>query len=152
MGSGTRSYMRKGFLIYEEVRKYLVIYEPERPFMHFTDCCWFLISCVIELYRKWEGGGGGLKPMWPMCESDGGVRWQCGRQILLGRKVFLSHCQATPPTQSHIGWRQAGKEMCTQRDPGQHCQPVLPDLCKPSQLALPLALLVWWGIEGTRPS
>jgi hypothetical protein len=27
MGSGTRSYMRKGFLIYEEVRKYLVIYE-----------------------------------------------------------------------------------------------------------------------------
>jgi hypothetical protein len=29
-------------------------YEPEPPFMHVTDCCWFLISGVIELYR---GGG-----------------------------------------------------------------------------------------------
>jgi hypothetical protein len=26
-GSGAKSYMRKGFLIYEEMRKYLVIYE-----------------------------------------------------------------------------------------------------------------------------
>jgi hypothetical protein len=27
MGAGAKSYMRKGFLIYEEMRKYLVIYE-----------------------------------------------------------------------------------------------------------------------------
>jgi hypothetical protein len=27
MGSGDKPYMRKGFLIYEEMRKYLVIYE-----------------------------------------------------------------------------------------------------------------------------
>ncbi len=27
MGSGANSYRRKGFLIYEEMRKYLVIYE-----------------------------------------------------------------------------------------------------------------------------
>jgi hypothetical protein len=27
MGSGTKSYMRKGLLIYEEMRKYLTIYE-----------------------------------------------------------------------------------------------------------------------------
>ncbi len=27
MGSGAKSYMRKGFLIYEEMRKYLVKYE-----------------------------------------------------------------------------------------------------------------------------
>jgi hypothetical protein len=27
MGSGAKSYMRKGFLIYEEIRKYLIIYE-----------------------------------------------------------------------------------------------------------------------------
>ncbi len=27
MGSGAKSYMRKGFLIYEEMHKYLVIYE-----------------------------------------------------------------------------------------------------------------------------
>ncbi len=27
MGSGARSYMRKGFLIYEEMGKYLTIYE-----------------------------------------------------------------------------------------------------------------------------
>jgi hypothetical protein len=24
-----------------------------------------------------------------MCECDGGVGWQCGMKILLGRKVFL---------------------------------------------------------------
>jgi hypothetical protein len=29
MGSVAKSYMRKGFLIYEEMRKYLVIYEVE---------------------------------------------------------------------------------------------------------------------------
>jgi hypothetical protein len=27
MGSGAKSYMRQGFLIYEEMRKYLVMYE-----------------------------------------------------------------------------------------------------------------------------
>jgi hypothetical protein len=27
MGSGAKSYMRKGFLTYEEMRKYLTIYE-----------------------------------------------------------------------------------------------------------------------------
>ncbi len=27
MGSGAKSYMRKGFLIYEEMRKFLPIYE-----------------------------------------------------------------------------------------------------------------------------
>ncbi len=27
MGAGAKSYMRKGFLIYEEMRKYLVIHE-----------------------------------------------------------------------------------------------------------------------------
>ncbi len=27
----------------------LVFYEPEPPFMHVTDCCWYLISCVTEL-------------------------------------------------------------------------------------------------------
>jgi hypothetical protein len=27
MGSGAKSYIRKGFLIYEEMRKYLTIYE-----------------------------------------------------------------------------------------------------------------------------
>ncbi len=27
MGSGSKSYMRKGFLIYEEMSKYLTIYE-----------------------------------------------------------------------------------------------------------------------------
>jgi hypothetical protein len=27
MGSGSKSYMRKGFLIYEEMRKYFIIYE-----------------------------------------------------------------------------------------------------------------------------
>jgi hypothetical protein len=27
MGSGAKSYMRKGFLIYEEMRKYFTIYE-----------------------------------------------------------------------------------------------------------------------------
>ncbi len=31
MGSVAKSYMRKGFLIYEEMRKYLVIYSMKRP-------------------------------------------------------------------------------------------------------------------------
>ncbi len=30
MGAAAKSYMRKGFLIYEEMRKYLVIYEGGR--------------------------------------------------------------------------------------------------------------------------
>jgi hypothetical protein len=29
MGSGVKSYMRKGFLIYEEMHKYFTIYEEE---------------------------------------------------------------------------------------------------------------------------
>ncbi len=29
MGSGAKSYMRKGFLVYEEMRKYFTIYEEE---------------------------------------------------------------------------------------------------------------------------
>jgi hypothetical protein len=29
MGSVAKPYMRKGFLIYEEMRKYLIIYEEE---------------------------------------------------------------------------------------------------------------------------
>ncbi len=31
MGLVAKSYMRKGFLIYEEMRKYLTIFEYERP-------------------------------------------------------------------------------------------------------------------------
>jgi hypothetical protein len=31
MGSAAKSYMRKGFLIYEEMRKYLTIYSMRRP-------------------------------------------------------------------------------------------------------------------------
>ncbi len=40
---------------------YMYVYEPEPPFMHVTDFCWFLISFMIELYRKWGGGGVGLR-------------------------------------------------------------------------------------------
>jgi hypothetical protein len=31
MGSGAKSYMRKGFLIYEEMRKFFTIYCMRRP-------------------------------------------------------------------------------------------------------------------------
>ncbi len=41
--------------------------------------------------------GGGVEWLKPMCEGDRGVGWQCGKKILLGRKVFLPHCQHTPP-------------------------------------------------------
>jgi hypothetical protein len=34
MGAVAKSYMRKGFLIYEEMRKYLVIYEYEEAVSH----------------------------------------------------------------------------------------------------------------------
>jgi hypothetical protein len=32
MGSGAKSYMRKDFLIYEELRKYFTIYEEADPY------------------------------------------------------------------------------------------------------------------------
>ncbi len=34
-GTVAKSYMRKGFLIYEEIRKYLAIYEDWRPIVIF---------------------------------------------------------------------------------------------------------------------
>jgi len=34
MGAVAKSYLRKGFLIYEEMRKNLVIYEDEEAFSH----------------------------------------------------------------------------------------------------------------------
>jgi hypothetical protein len=34
MGAVAKSYMRKGFLIYEEMRKYLVVYEIEEAVSH----------------------------------------------------------------------------------------------------------------------
>ncbi len=34
MGAVAKSYMRKGFLIYEKMRKYLTIYEDEEAFSH----------------------------------------------------------------------------------------------------------------------
>jgi hypothetical protein len=33
-GSGAKSYMRKGFLIYEEMRQYLVIYDDANAISH----------------------------------------------------------------------------------------------------------------------
>jgi hypothetical protein len=38
MGAVAKSYMRKGFLIYEEIRKNLVIYEDEEAFSHIWLC------------------------------------------------------------------------------------------------------------------
>ncbi len=47
----------------------------------------------LEGENKRGEGVDGLKPM---CECDGGgVGWQCGKKILMGRKVFLPHCQRT---------------------------------------------------------
>ncbi len=34
MGSGAKSYMRKGFLIYEEMRTFFPIYEDEEAVSH----------------------------------------------------------------------------------------------------------------------
>jgi hypothetical protein len=34
----------------------------------------------------------GVEGLKPICECDGGVGWQCCKKILLGRKVFLPHC------------------------------------------------------------
>jgi hypothetical protein len=38
MGSVAKSYMRKGFLIYEEMRKYLLIYEEADSHMWLGNC------------------------------------------------------------------------------------------------------------------
>ncbi len=65
MGSGAESYMRKGFLIYEKMRKYLVIQYMRRPLVIMTllpsrfSCIWgklcFLFyqcvhSCLAKFY------------------------------------------------------------------------------------------------------
>ncbi len=77
MGSVAKSYMRKGFLIYEKMRKYLTIYEEaifdfatdscgiytrkilfyvtDGNIMYLTDACRFLISCVIQHYAPVVG-------------------------------------------------------------------------------------------------
>jgi hypothetical protein len=47
MRSGAKSYMKKGFLIYEEVRKYLAIYEEaisHKTYVFATGLLNFLIS------------------------------------------------------------------------------------------------------------
>jgi hypothetical protein len=69
MGSGAKSYMRKGFLIYAEMRKYLVIYEEavshnrlgsssilelliyEENFVFFFYQCILHTLCFSEHYR-----------------------------------------------------------------------------------------------------
>ncbi len=60
MGLGTKSYMRKGFLIYEEMRKYFIIYEEAvshtwlctRSLMHFIiyeeNFIFFFYQCMEE--------------------------------------------------------------------------------------------------------
>jgi hypothetical protein len=64
MGSGAKSYMRMGFLIYEEKRKYLTIYEEAvihkrlctRSYMNFLiyeENLYFLFyQCMVWLYRQ----------------------------------------------------------------------------------------------------
>jgi hypothetical protein len=56
----------------------------------------YTAPCILFWMRAYPllgqvGRGWGLKS------------WQCGMKILLGRKVFLSHCQRNPPSPSHIG-------------------------------------------------
>ena len=46
MGSGAKSYMRKGFLIYEEMRKYLVLYEE--AVSHKWLCTWSFLNFPIS--------------------------------------------------------------------------------------------------------
>jgi hypothetical protein len=62
MGSVTKSYMRKGFLIYEEMRKYLVTCEkavshlqpipPEFPYIYEEKCIFFFYQCteIVNMY------------------------------------------------------------------------------------------------------
>ncbi len=65
MGAVAKSYMMKGFLIYEEMRKYLVIYEEAishiwlcnrslRDFLTYEENFVFLIN-VENTYQKREG-------------------------------------------------------------------------------------------------
>ncbi len=48
MGSVAKSYMRKGFLIYEEMRKYLTIYEE--AVSHIWLCNQFLLN--FHIYKE----------------------------------------------------------------------------------------------------
>jgi hypothetical protein len=62
----------------------------------------------------WGGGKGGesegenkrgvgVEGLKPLCEGDGGMRWQWGEKTFLPSKIFLPHCQPTPLSPSHIG-------------------------------------------------
>ncbi len=56
MGSGAKTYMRKGFLIYEEMRKFFPIYEEadhsEFPYIYEENFLSFLISVVRTQIRS----------------------------------------------------------------------------------------------------
>ncbi len=49
MGAVAKSYMRKGFLIYEEMRKYLVIYE--KAVSHILLCNRLLLDFLVYEYN-----------------------------------------------------------------------------------------------------
>ncbi len=65
MGAVAQSYMRKGFLIYEEIRKYLVIYDATAPFwislymrkilFSFYECVFMLMANDRENEEQDEG-------------------------------------------------------------------------------------------------
>jgi hypothetical protein len=81
MGAVAKSYMRRGFLIYEEMRKYLVIYEEavghirhcDRSHLNFliyeANFVFFFISVVCTLYPPGVLGSGDRSE-----GNDGGVQ------------------------------------------------------------------------------
>jgi hypothetical protein len=60
MGAGVKSYMWKGFLIYEEMRKYFNIYEE--AISHISPCNRSFLNFLMEnlnfLFYQCGGGGG----------------------------------------------------------------------------------------------
>ncbi len=80
MGSGAKSYMRKGFLIYEEMYKYFPIYEeavshtymtlhliPQTFFIYEENCVFFFIS--VQSTHPFAIGCINVRGRKPLCST-----------------------------------------------------------------------------------
>jgi hypothetical protein len=72
----------------KQIQVWKQIYEPDRPFMHLTDCCWFL---TISGWGGAWGGGGESEGE----KGDGGCVGSAVRKLLC--PVKFSYRTAMPP-------------------------------------------------------
>ncbi len=103
MGSVAKSYMRRGFLIYEEMRKYLVIYEEavsqiwlcNRSHLNFLIYEENFIFFFIRVWRKnmtWRWFWSPLRLRWMIFLIGRAGSWEKSNIIIL-RDCLFNYCQ-----------------------------------------------------------